>query len=726
MGKRVIITLLKGNFDQGFPALLRIREDGAPPETEIQVEGHLPPHPKIADLYGYWKLAYGQLPGLRGHTSFPTEPSVTDQLPGLRGPFKAEPSVTNQLPGLRGRFKAETSETDLPCSQLAENFADSLKTWLNSGDREWQKIRDGLQQNLRRDDDIRAIIQTEDPKLRLLPWHLWDLFAQYYNKAEIAISSPQHTPSGTKTPSGNRVRILAILGDKKGTDSQTEINPQADLDLLKRHLRDADIVPLVEPHPEEFRTYLWDNRGWHILFFSGHSSSEISGQTGWIKINQNDSLTVQEFNNALRTAIENGLQLAIFNSCHGLGLANQIEELRIPQIIVMRERVLDRAAQDFLQHFLAAFSGGETRKCASLNSAVREARLKLEDTWNKDYPGTSWLPMICQNPAVEPLTWRGLLAWTCAHTISGHSDIIRTVAISPDGKTLATGSFDKTVKLWNLDTGELIDTIAGHSNPIRSVAFSPDGKTLASACTIVFQDGTIKLWDADTRRLRQTLGSSLLVLTVETLAFSPDGQILASGNFDHTINLWDLNTGKVRSTLNGHIKWPVESIAFSADGQILVSGGWDNTVKIWNWRREELLNTFNGPSPSDWAGFLVTWLNFPVGRVYSVAISPDGQTVASGGSDPPITLWDTGTGRRLRTLTEDSGTVYSVAFSPNGKILASGGEDSTVRIWNYRTGELLHTLKHLGPVPCVTFSPDGQTLVSGSADRTVKVWRVPY
>ena len=689
MGKRVIITLLKGNLQQGFPALLRIREDGAPPETEIQVAGHLPAQPDIAQLYGYWKLAYGKLPG-------------------LRGPFKDESSVT-----------------DLPCSKLAENFADSLKTWLNSGDREWQKIRDGLQQNLRRDDDIRAIIQTEDPQLRLLPWHLWDLFAQYYNKAEIALSAPQYTPSGTKTPSGNRVRILAILGDKKGTDSQTEINPQADLDLLKLHLRDAEIVPLVEPHPEEFRRYLWDERGWHILFFSGHSSSEIGGKTGWIKINQSDSLTVQEFKNALRKAIENGLQLAIFNSCHGLGLANQIEELRIPQIIVMRERVLDKAAQDFLQHFLAAFSGGETRKCASLHSAVREARLKLEDTWNTKYPGTSWLPVICQNPAVEPLTWRGFLAWTEARTIAGHSATIRTVAISPDGKTLATGSEDKTVKLWNLDTGELIDTIAGHSDPIKSVAFSPDGKILASACNMAFQDGTIKLWDTDTRKLRQTLGSSLLALRVATLAFSPDGQILASGNIDSTISLWHLNTGKVRSTLKGH-GWEVYSIAFSADGQILVSGGFDGAVKIWNWRKEKLLQTLNRPSPSDWAGSLVSLFDYSVGWIYSVAISPDGQTVASGGYEQPVTLWDTGTGKRLRILTEHSGAVYSLAFSPNGKILASGGEDSTVRIWNYRTGELLHTLKHLGPVRCVTFSPDGQTLVSGSEDRTVKVWRVPY
>ncbi|MCU0515275.1 MAG: CHAT domain-containing protein [Oscillatoria sp. Prado101] len=692
MGKRVIITLLKGNFQQGFPALLRIREDGAPPETEIEVAGHLPPQPDIAKLYDNWKSAYDKGLGVRGHPSFKTESSVTD----------------------------------LPCCKLAEDFADSLKTWLNSGDREWQKIRDGLQQNLRRDDDIRAMIQTEDPLLRLLPWHLWDLFAQYYNKAEIAISSPQYTPSGTKTPSGNLVRILAILGDKKGTDSQTEINPQADLDLLKLHLRDAEIVPLVEPHPEDLRRYLWDDRGWHILFFSGHSSSEIGGQTGWLKINQRDSLTVQEFKNALRKAIENGLQLAIFNSCHGLGLANQIEELRIPQIIVMRERVLDKTAQYFLQHFLAAFSGGQTRKCASLNSAVREARLKLEDTWNTKYPGTSWLPVICQNPAVEPLTWRGFLAWTEARTIAGHSDIIRTVAISPDGKTLATGSEDKTVKLWNLDTGELIDTIAGDLEWIMSVAFSPDGQILASACNSAFQDGTIKLWDTDTRKLRQTLGSSLLALRVATLAFSPDGQILASGNFDSTINLWDLNTGKVRSTLKGHFKFDVDSIAFSADGQILVSGGWDNTVKIWNWRTEELLHTLNGPSPSDWVGFLVTWFDSSVGMIDSVAISPDGQTVASGGYQQPVTLWDTGTGRRLRILTEHSGRVYSVAFSPNGKILASGGEDSTIRIWNYRTGELLQTLKHLGPVRCVTFSPDGQTLVSGSDDMTVKVWRVPY
>jgi WD40 repeat protein len=242
---------------------------------------------------------------------------------------------------------------------------------------------------------------------------------------------------------------------------------------------------------------------------------------------------------------------------------------------------------------------------------------------------------------------------------------------------------------------------------------------------MAFQDGTIKLWDTDTRKLRQTLGSSLFATRVDTLAFSPDGQILASVNFDLTISLWDLNTGKVRSTLKGH-GWQVYSIAFSADGQILVSGGFDGAVKIWNWRTEELLHTLNRPSPSDWFRSLVSWFDYSVGWIYSVAISPDGQTVASGGYEQPVTLWDTGTGRRLRILTEHSGRVYSVAFSPNGKILASGGEDSTVRIWNYRTGELLHTLKHLGPVRCVTFSPDGQTLVSGSEDRTVKVWRVPY
>jgi WD40 repeat protein len=315
------------------------------------------------------------------------------------------------------------------------------------------------------------------------------------------------------------------------------------------------------------------------------------------------------------------------------------------------------------------------------------------------------------------------LFWKGVQTLKGHSESIWSVAISPDGQMLASGSADQTIKLWNLETGKLLYSLEGHSSLVVSVAFSPDGKILASSSTLAVGDGNIKLWDVETGRLQRVLGKGLLSLNVSCVTFSPDGQTLASGNMDATIKLWQLNSGKLHSTLTGH-GWHVKSVAFSRDGKILVSGGLDGAIKIWNWRTGELLHTLNRPSPSDLIGSLVSWFDSSVGAIWSVAISPDGQMIASGGSDQPIMLWNAGTGKLVRTLTEHSGRVGSVTFSPYGKILASGGDDNTLRIWNYQTGELLQTLEHLGPVHCVAFSPDGQTLISGSADTTIKVWHI--
>ncbi|MEQ8467418.1 WD40 domain-containing protein [Coleofasciculus sp. E1-EBD-02] len=313
--------------------------------------------------------------------------------------------------------------------------------------------------------------------------------------------------------------------------------------------------------------------------------------------------------------------------------------------------------------------------------------------------------------------------WKGVQTLKGHSELVRSVAISPNGQILASSSNDQTIKLWNLPTGKLLYTLAGHSSMVTSVAFSPDGKTLASASNLAVGDGNIKLWNVETGTLQQTLDKGLLNLRVSCVTFSPDGNTLASGNIDATIKLWQLNSGRLHNTLKGH-GWDVNSVAFSRNGKILVSGGLDGAIKIWNWRIGELLHTLNRPSPSDIIGSLVSWFDSSVGVIWSVAISPDGQMIASGGSEQPIMLWNSDTGKLVRTLTEHSGKVYSVTFSPNGKLLASGGDDNTLSIWNYQTGELLQTLEHLSPVYCVTFSPDGQTLVSGSADSTIKVWRI--
>ncbi|EKF04447.1 kinase domain protein [Tolypothrix sp. PCC 7601] len=293
-------------------------------------------------------------------------------------------------------------------------------------------------------------------------------------------------------------------------------------------------------------------------------------------------------------------------------------------------------------------------------------------------------------------------------TITGHSGGVYSVAISPDGKTLASGSADSTIKLWNIPRGEPIRTLTGHSGLIYSVAISPDGKTLASGSF----DTTIKLWNLAT-------GEQIGTLTrhsnsVYSVAISPDGNTLAS-IADNTIKLWNLATKEQIRTLpseryanTGHSSF-VYSVAISPDGNTLASGSLDNTIKLWNLATGELIRTLNRHSDG----------------VISVAISRDGKTLASGSLDNTIKLWNLATGEEIRTLTGHSDTPFVVAFSPDGKTLASGSADKTIKLWNLATGEEIRTLnRHSQGVISVAFSPDGKTLVSGSDDKTIKIWRL--
>ncbi|MBW4575480.1 MAG: protein kinase [Aphanothece sp. CMT-3BRIN-NPC111] len=299
-------------------------------------------------------------------------------------------------------------------------------------------------------------------------------------------------------------------------------------------------------------------------------------------------------------------------------------------------------------------------------------------------------------------------------TLTGHSNLVSSVAISPDGQTLASGSWDHTIKIWNLSTGKVKSTLTGHSNLVSSVAISPDGQTLASGGF----DHTIKIWNLSTGKVKSTLtGHSDLVNSV---AISSDGQTLASGSNDKTIKIWNLSTGKVKSTLTGHSDW-ANSVAISPDGQTLASGSNDKTIKIWNLSTGKVKSTLTGHS------YLVS----------AVAFSSDGQTLASGSGDTTIKIWNLSTGKVKSTLTGHSHVVSAVAFSSDGQTLASGSNDKTIKIWNLSTGELVRTLTgHSGLVHSVAFSPDGQTLASGSGeyvdeknnligDNSIKIWRVP-
>ncbi|MCC5669524.1 CHASE2 domain-containing protein [Nostoc sp. CHAB 5784] len=354
MGKLVILKLGEGNFEQGFPVTLQIGDENVRPSVEIT--GALPPNPEILRDYYRWQSIYRNL-------RLPSRPI------GLHKELKQAPSLED-------------------CQQVADEFKARFNTWLASDS--FRPIREKWLEKLMLADNIRVLLQTKDFRLQKLPWHLWDL-VERYPQAEIALSAPAYEQVNRITTTYDKVKILAILGNSQGIDTKAD---QALLNLLPN----ADITFLIEPQCQDLTDQLWEQH-WQILFFAGHSSTQETNETGKIYINQTESLTISQLKYALKKAVERGLKLAIFNSCDGLGLAREFADLQIPEIIVMREPVPDRVAQQFLKYFLEAFAQGD-----SLYLAVREARERLQGLENQ-FPCATWLPVICQNPAEMPLNW---------------------------------------------------------------------------------------------------------------------------------------------------------------------------------------------------------------------------------------------------------------------------------------------------------------------------------
>jgi WD40 repeat protein/tRNA A-37 threonylcarbamoyl transferase component Bud32 len=293
-------------------------------------------------------------------------------------------------------------------------------------------------------------------------------------------------------------------------------------------------------------------------------------------------------------------------------------------------------------------------------------------------------------------------------TLEGHTREVTCVVFSPDGKRLASASSDQTVKIWDVQTGELALTLSGAAGNILSVAFSPDGKQLASASG----DQTVKVWDAHTGQETRTLKGH--THWVQSVAFSPDGRCLASGSEDNTVKVWDAQTGQEALTLKGH-RAGVRCVAFSPDGKRLASASLKE-VKIWDAQTGQLTQSLNVS--------LNVETNFSRDQVTSVAYSPDGKRLAAATNDGTVKVWDPQTGQEALTLKGHTSAVTSVAFSPNGQRLASaGGADMAVKVWDAATGQqTLSLLGHTKWVSSVAFSPDGQRLASASEDGTVKVW----
>ncbi len=300
-------------------------------------------------------------------------------------------------------------------------------------------------------------------------------------------------------------------------------------------------------------------------------------------------------------------------------------------------------------------------------------------------------------------------------TLKGHKNRVWSVDYSYDGKFIASGSWDKTIKIWNAKTGDCIQTLKGHEGYVYGVAFSPDGKTLVSGG----DDCTVKLWDVEKGYcIRDFIGHDGSVYGV---AFSPDGRFVVSGGTDGTVKIWEIG-GKCIHTLgdnnlyyNTTIKHSVYSVAFSPDGRFIAAGYSSSeslgfSVKLWNVENGECVYTIMGS------------IMTPKSNVYAIRYSPDGRYIATA-SHQSLILLDSVSGEFRRSFWEHNKKVTSVAFSPNGRYFATGSVDRTLKIWDISCFQSVLTLTgHKSDVWGIAFSPDGLHVASGSNDDTIKIW----
>jgi CHASE2 domain-containing sensor protein len=359
MSIKVFLSLGQGNLSAGFSQVTARWERNG--QLVAQQQGSLPSNSELQKLQRQWQFYYA---------------AYYDNYIGDLRANSSEIEIENT--GVTG-FSVTTFQ------EARHKLEQEMLNWLDSSS--FDPINRQLRSQLPDHDEVVIIVETEDDRIHRLPWHYWRLITDF-PQAEVAFSLSTYQQQADVS---RRVkpRILAVFGDRTGIETSTDA-------LLIQQLP-ADIIALTEPSMTELRHQLNEPQGWDILFFAGHGSNNTIDA---IQLSAQESLTLVDLHQALQSAIERGLQLAIFNSCSGLGLATNLSALNIPTVIVMREAIPNQVAQQFLQTFLENFAGGK-----SLLAAVRAARQRLQDIEDQ-FPCATWLPVVFCNPTIELPTWR--------------------------------------------------------------------------------------------------------------------------------------------------------------------------------------------------------------------------------------------------------------------------------------------------------------------------------
>jgi WD40 repeat protein/serine/threonine protein kinase len=351
-----------------------------------------------------------------------------------------------------------------------------------------------------------------------------------------------------------------------------------------------------------------------------------------------------------------------------------------------RSQVAEKTMRIEAEHQLYAAKMNLAQQAWDQNN-IGQLRQLLEDTQDSPYRGFEWYYW-------QPLTHLAL------KTLRGHLHAVISIAFSPDGQQIVSGSQDGTAKVWEADQGKELLTLKGHRDMVYSVAFSPTGRRIVTGSA----DRTAKVWDSAS-------GRELLTLKghnnhVRCVAFSPDGQRIVTGSYDWTAKVLEAATGRELLTLKGHTS-SIVCVAFSPDGRWIVTGSYDQTAKLWEAASGRELLTLKAHNAC----------------ISSVAFSPDGQRIVTGSRDQTVRVWEAASGRELFTLNGHTSWVRSAAFSPDSQHIVSGSGDRTAKVWEVASGREMLTLKgHSDSILAVAFSPDGHQIATGSKDGTVKVW----
>jgi len=359
------------------------------------------------------------------------------------------------------------------------------------------------------------------------------------------------------------------------------------------------------------------------------------------------------------------------------------EELRLVQGAI-------RLSAHVLARDKTQLAGQLLGRMQSFRESGIQSMLKQANEWEGDL----WL-----RPLITSLTPPG---GPLIRILEGHTDFVRVVVVTPDGKHVISGSDDNTLRVWDIESGKEIQTLEVLTCSVDAVAVTPDGKH----AILGSYDNTLRVWDIESREEIQTLEGH--TSWVSAIAVTPDGKNAISGSWDNTLRVWDIKSGKEIQTLKGHNNW-VNAVALTPDGKHAISGSRDNTLKVWDIERGKEIQALKGHN---------NWVS-------SVAVTTDGKHAISGSCDNTLRVWDIESGEEMQTLEGHTSWVSSVAVTPDGKHAISGSYDKTLRVWDIENRKEMQTLEgHNDSVSSVAFMPDGKHAISGSFDKTLRVWDI--